>query len=50
MLTVIKEAYSAHTAIFFWYNKKKEKLSIEKYVSTSPMKLLKENLILKMIF
>jgi diguanylate cyclase (GGDEF)-like protein len=35
MLTIIKEAYSAHTAIFFWYNKKKDKLSIEKYVSGS---------------
>ncbi len=36
MLTVIKEAYGAHTAIFFWYNKKKEKLTIEKFVSSSP--------------
>ncbi len=35
MLTVIKEAYGAHTAIFFWYNKKKEKLTIEKYVSNT---------------
>ena len=35
MLTVIKEAYNAHTAIFFWYNKKKEKLTVEKYVSVS---------------
>jgi diguanylate cyclase (GGDEF)-like protein len=35
MLTVIKEAYQAHTAIFFWYNKKKEKLTIEKFVSNS---------------
>ena len=35
MLTVIKEAYSANTAIFFWYNKKKEKLSIERYVSNA---------------
>ncbi len=35
MLTVIKEAFSAHTAIFFWYNKKKEKLTIEKFVSNS---------------
>jgi diguanylate cyclase (GGDEF)-like protein len=35
MLTVIKEAYAANTAIFFWYNKKKEKLSIERYVSNS---------------
>lgn len=36
ILTVIKDAYSAHTAIFFWYNKKKEKLTIEKFVSSSP--------------
>lgn len=35
MLTVIKEAYSAHTAIFFWYHKNKEKLSIEKFNSGS---------------
>jgi len=35
MLTVIKEAYNAHTAIFFWYNKKKEKLSVEKFISNS---------------
>ena len=35
ILTVIKEAYDAHTAIFFWYNKKKEKLTVEKYVSNS---------------
>lgn len=34
MLTVIKEAYGAHTAVFFWYNKKKEKLTIEKYISS----------------
>ena len=35
MLTVIKEAYSAHTAIFFWYHKNKEKLSIERFISVS---------------
>lgn len=35
ILTVIKEAYNANTAIFFWYNKKKEKLSIERFVSNS---------------
>ncbi|RKZ00193.1 MAG: diguanylate cyclase [Ignavibacteriae bacterium] len=35
MLTVIKEAYNAHTAIFFWYNQKKEKLTVEKFVSVS---------------
>ena len=41
MLTVIKDAYSAHTAIFFWYNKKKEKLTIEKFVSASPNEVAK---------
>ena len=35
MLAVIKEAYVANTAIFFWYNKKKEKLTVEKFVSNS---------------
>lgn len=35
ILAVIKEAYSAHTAIFFWYDHKKEKLTIEKFVSNS---------------
>jgi diguanylate cyclase (GGDEF)-like protein len=35
ILTVLKEAYVANTAIFFWYNKQKEKLTIEKYVSGS---------------
>ncbi|MCL6494663.1 MAG: GAF domain-containing protein [Ignavibacterium sp.] len=35
VLAVIKDAYSAHSALFFWYNKKKEKLSIERYVSVS---------------
>ena len=41
VLTVIKDAYSAHTAIFFWYNKKKEKLTIEKFVSSSPNEIAK---------
>lgn len=35
MLTVIKEAYSAHTAIFFWYHKNKEKFSVERFNSVS---------------
>lgn len=35
ILTVLKESYGAHTAIFFWYNKEDEKLSVEKYVSSS---------------
>ena len=41
ILTVIKEAYAANTAIFFWYNKKKEKLTIEKFVSNSPAEVEK---------
>jgi diguanylate cyclase (GGDEF)-like protein len=36
ILYVIKEAYYSHTAAFFWYNKKNEKLTLEKYVSASP--------------
>jgi diguanylate cyclase (GGDEF)-like protein len=35
VLYVIKEAYYAHTAAFFWYNKKNEKLTLEKFVSAS---------------
>lgn len=35
ILIAIKEAYSIHTAIFFWYNKKKDKLSIERFASDS---------------
>ena len=35
MLTVIAESYNAHTAVFFWYNKKKEKLAVEKFISGS---------------
>jgi transcriptional regulator with GAF, ATPase, and Fis domain len=35
ILTVIKEVYYAHSVIFFWYNHKKEKFSIEKFVSNS---------------
>jgi diguanylate cyclase (GGDEF)-like protein len=35
ILSVIKEAYASNTAIFFWYNKKREKLSVEKYVSNT---------------
>lgn len=35
ILAVIKEAYASNTAIFFWYNKKREKLSVEKFVSNT---------------
>ncbi|MGE5497506.1 MAG: GAF domain-containing protein [Syntrophothermus sp.] len=33
ILSVIKEVYMANTAVFFWYNKRKEKLTLEKFVS-----------------
>ncbi|HEX2984591.1 MAG TPA: GAF domain-containing protein [Ignavibacteriales bacterium] len=35
LLTVVRESNSAHTAVFFWYNKKKEKLTVESYDSDS---------------
>ena len=35
ILAVIKEAYLAHTALFFWYNKKKQRLTLEKYASVT---------------
>lgn len=35
MLTVMTELYNAHSAIYFWHNKKKEKLIIEKFISSS---------------
>ncbi|MGD8778991.1 MAG: GAF domain-containing protein [Ignavibacteria bacterium] len=35
ILTVAKEVYLAHSSLFFWYNKNKQKLTLEKYVSSS---------------
>lgn len=35
ILAVMKEAYNAHSVVFFWYNKKKEKLSIDKFISNT---------------
>lgn len=35
ILGVIKDAYMAHSVVFFWYNKKKNKLTLERYVSVS---------------
>jgi diguanylate cyclase (GGDEF)-like protein len=35
ILVIIKEVFIAHTAVFFWYNKKKEKLTLEKFISRS---------------
>ncbi|MBI9070576.1 MAG: diguanylate cyclase [Melioribacteraceae bacterium] len=35
ILSVAKEAFMAHTAVFFWFNGKKEKLTLEKFISSS---------------
>lgn len=35
LLIIVRELFSAHTAIFFWYDKKKSTLSIENYSSNS---------------
>ena len=35
ILAVVQESFSASSSIFFWYNKKKEKLTLEKFVSHS---------------
>ena len=35
MLNVMAELYNAHSVIYFWHNKNKEKLIIEKFISTS---------------
>lgn len=35
VLTIIKESFQAHSALFFWYNKKSEKLTMESYVSNT---------------
>lgn len=35
ILNVVKDAYMAHTAAFFWYNQKRKRLTLEKFVSSS---------------
>ncbi len=35
ILTIIKDSYEAHTAILFLYNRKRQMLSVEKFVSNS---------------
>lgn len=35
MLTVMSELYNAHSVIYFWHNKRKEKLIVEKFISSS---------------
>ncbi|MCK6615461.1 MAG: GAF domain-containing protein [Ignavibacteriaceae bacterium] len=35
ILIIVRELFSAHTAIYFWYDKRKSTLTIEKYASVS---------------
>lgn len=35
VLNVAKDAFMAHTAVFFWYNKTKNRLTLERFVSSS---------------
>ncbi len=35
ILIIVRELFSAHTAIYFWYDKRKSSLTIEKYASVS---------------
>ncbi len=35
ILSVVKDAYMAHTAAFFWYNAKRKRLTLERHVSAS---------------
>ncbi|MEW6509015.1 MAG: sensor domain-containing diguanylate cyclase [Bacteroidota bacterium] len=35
LLNVVKDSFMAHTAAFFWYNKNRKRLTLERYVSSS---------------
>ncbi len=35
LLSVIKETFLAHSVVFYWYNKRKHKLTLEKFVTDS---------------
>lgn len=35
ILGIVKEVFLAHTAAFFWYNKKRKRLTLERYISSS---------------
>lgn len=35
ILSVVKDAFMAHTTAFFWYNKNRKRLTLEKYISSS---------------
>jgi len=35
ILSVVKDSFMAHTAAFFWYNKNRKRLTLERYVTSS---------------
>ncbi|MFA8344058.1 MAG: GAF domain-containing protein [Rhodothermaceae bacterium] len=35
MLQIVKDSFLAHSAVFFWYNRSKSQLTLEKYISSS---------------
>lgn len=35
ILSVVKDSYMAHTTAFFWYNKNRKRLTLERYVTSS---------------
>lgn len=35
ILSVVKDAYMAHTAAFFWYNQKRKRITLERFISSS---------------
>ncbi len=35
ILSVVKDAFMAHTVAFFWYNKNRKRLTLERYVSST---------------
>ena len=35
ILNVVKDSYMAHTVAFFWYNKNRKRLTLERYVTSS---------------
>ncbi len=35
ILSVVKESFMAHTAMFFWYNKNRKRLTLERYISSA---------------
>lgn len=41
ILNVVKEAFLAHTSLFFWFNKKKKRLTLEKF-STSSLDIVQQ--------